>query len=566
MHKHVLKSIGRFVALGLLASMPMAMTAQSPKTAMANNPDSPPKWDIFAGFSSLIPNGDFCCLNKQQFGYNSIDYGAIFSVTRYFNRHIGVRVELDEHDLLPETNITTSQPGDDFTGGSVGVVYRIPTASGKWIPSFHVEAGGEQVGSKIQKDVIGFSLTAGGSLDYRTSAFKHHLGIRLYQADYQYLHASFAANQGGTYNFNPQGRLSAGLVWYAGSFAPPTPIAISCAASPRSVYAGDPITVTATASNLDPKLHDVYSWSGSGVTGKDTTATVNTAGLAPGTYTVNCGVKEGKAGMEGMKPWEAANSTASFTVQGYEAPTISCSANPSIILPGGTSMITSSAVSPQNRPLTYTYTVTGGSISGSGRTATFSSAGAATGTVGVTCKAADDKGHVATANTTVTIQAPPPIKVVHAYAAQCSPLNFSLDKKRPTRIDNTASACLDIVARDMKSQTGLKTVVVGESTAEERAETAKQQERAAKHKKTAVIDYAAQRAVNAKDYLVNHEGIDASLVSAATGTMDGETAQVYEVPPGANFGADFPGTTPVSDSVMAQKRVPLPMRHAGKKK
>ena len=566
MHNHVLKSIGRFVALGLLASMPIAMTAQSTKTAMANNPDSPPKWDIFAGYSALIPNGDIVAGGNVT-RYNSIDMGSIFSVTRYFNRHIGLRLEIDEHNLIPETNVTVTQPGDDFTGGNVGLVYRIPTAGGKWIPSFHVEAGAEQIGSRFQKDVLGYAITAGGSLDYRTSAFKHHLGIRLYQADYQYAHATFATNQGGSYGFNPQGRLSAGLVWYAGSFAPPTPVAISCAASPRSVYAGDPITVTATASNLDPKMHDVYSWSGTGVTGKDTMATVNTATLAPGTYTVNCGVKEGKAGMEGLKPWESANSTASFTVQGYETPTISCSANPSIILPGGTSMITSNGVSPQNRPLTYTYTVTGGSISGSGRTATFSSAGAATGTVGVTCKAADDKGHVATANTTVTIQAPPPINpVVHAYAAQCSPLNFSLDKKRPARVDNTASACLDIVARDLKSQTGLKTVVVGESTPEERAETAKQQARAAKHKKTEVIDYAAQRAANAKDYLGTHEGIDASLVTAATGTTDGQTAQVYEVPPAANFGADFPGTTPVNDSVMAQKRVPLPMRHAGKKK
>ena len=85
MHNQVLKSIGRIIALGLLASMPMAMTAQSTKAAtkaaMVNNPDSPPKWDIFAGYSALIPNGDICCYRAagQFFGYNAIDYGAILS-------------------------------------------------------------------------------------------------------------------------------------------------------------------------------------------------------------------------------------------------------------------------------------------------------------------------------------------------------------------------------------------------------------------------------------------------------------------------------------------------------
>jgi hypothetical protein len=41
-----------------------------------------------------------------------------------------------------------------------------------------------------------------------------------------------------------------------------------------------------------------------GVTGNGTTATVATAALAPGTYTVKCGVKEGKSGKEGLKPWQ----------------------------------------------------------------------------------------------------------------------------------------------------------------------------------------------------------------------------------------------------------------------
>ena len=37
------------------------------------------------------------------------------------------------------------------------------------------------------------------------------------------------------------------------------------------------------------------------MTGSATTATVATGSLAPGAYTVNCGVKEGKPGKEGLE-------------------------------------------------------------------------------------------------------------------------------------------------------------------------------------------------------------------------------------------------------------------------
>ena len=131
---------------------------------------------------------------------------------------------------------------------------------------------------------------------------------------------------------------------------PPAQAALACSPSPVWVYPGDPVTVTATAANLDPKLNAVYSWTGSGATGSGTTATVATGSLAAGTYTVKGAVKEGKAGKEGIKPRETADCSAIFTVKAYEPPTISCSANPGAIKPGDTSAISAVGVSPQNRP------------------------------------------------------------------------------------------------------------------------------------------------------------------------------------------------------------------------
>jgi len=344
------------------------------------------------------------------------------------------------------------------------------------------------------------------------------------------------------------------------------PITLSAAAAPPAVYAGDPVTVTATVGSVDPnkKTNVIYNWSGTGVAGTGTTATVATAALTPGSYTVKADVKEGKKGKEGLKPGQTAEATASFTVKQFEPPTISCSASPTTLKPGEGSTVTASALSPQNRPLTLSYSATSGSLNGSGNTAAFSSIGAPTGTVGITCTVTDDKGQTATASTSVTILAPyiPPVPHTQALAS----INYGADKKRPSRADNEAKAILDGIALDLQKQPDAKLVVVGEANAKERAATAKQQKFALKHKHAKVDDLAAERAVNVKDYLVTEKGIDASRISVATGTADDQKVENYLVPAGANFAADVQGTTPVDETVVKpQVRKPLPAKAAHKK-
>ena len=249
-------------------------------------------------------------------------------------------------------------------------------------------------------------------------------------------------------------------------------------------------------------------------------------------------------------------------MKAFEPPTVSCSASPNTIKPGETSVITATGVSPQNRPLTYSYSATAGSVSGNGNTATFNSAGAPTGAAGVTCKVTDDKGQSATADTSVTVVAPYVPPTPHAQAL-CS-ITFSKDKKRPTRVDNEAKACLDEVSLDLQRTADAKAVVVGEADAKEKAATAKQEAKAAKHPKakTKVEHADAQRAVNTKEYLVADKGIDAARISVATGTTDGQTVENYLVPAGATFANDVKGTTVVDEaSVKAQARKPLAAKH-----
>jgi hypothetical protein len=210
-------------------------------------------------------------------------------------------------------------------------------------------------------------------------------------------------------------------------------------------------------------------------------------------------------------------------------------------------------VSPQNRPLTYSYSAASGTISGTGTSGAFDSTGAATGAVGITCNVTDDKGQTATANTTVTITAPY-VAPIPKTQTLCS-ITFSTDTKRPTRVDNEAKACLDQVALDLQNQADAKAVVVGESTAKEK------EPKKGKHAKQ--VDFAGERAVNTKEYLVTEKGIDASRISVSAGSTDGQTVEDYLVPAGATFTNDVQGTTPVDETtVKPTVRKPLGEKHA----
>jgi outer membrane protein OmpA-like peptidoglycan-associated protein len=518
-----------------------------------------PKWDIFVGYSFLAPRATVTSTIQTPHltgTYDAISLGEIFSVSYFFNKYAGVQGEISIHEWgiqnqNPPGQVGTHGNNDGFTSPAGGLILRYPTAI--FTPFAHVTGGESLVDGPVHNPYTwGPAITVGGGLDYKLS---RHVSIRLFQADYQYMHINFPANMGGTVGIN-SARVSAGIVFNSAPATTPTPVVLTCSANPASIFAGDPVTVTAIPGELNPKLNTVYTFSGNGVTGNGPTATVATAALAPGTYTVQCSVKEGKPGKEGLKPWETADASTSFTVKAFEPPTVSCSANPGTIKPGDTSTITALGVSPQNRPLTYSYATTAGTVEGNGTTVVFNSTGAPTGVAGITCNVSDDKGKTGTANTNVTIMAPYVAPAPHSQA-MCS-ISFAKDKQRPVRVDNEAKACLDEVALELQRHSDAKVVLVGNSDAKEKAKTAKEQKAAQKNKHLKVVDPAAERAVNAKDYLVKEKGIDASRVGVVTGTADSQTVENYLVPSGASFVSDVPNTGAVDESaVKPQARKPV---------
>jgi hypothetical protein len=479
-----------------------------------------------------VPNGAGIGVSGPV-SYSSINYGAIGSVTYFFNRYVGGQVEYSNH---PSGN------NDGAQSGQLGMVFRYPTA--EITPFVHGEAGFNRLGGPVHEPyTFGPALTAGGGMDYALPFLGGHLGLRLFQADFQYFHTNFGPQPpyptGGRANLKIA-RLSTGVLYHMGSIVPPPPVTYSCTAAPSPAFPGDPITVTGTPANLNPKKTATYSWTGSEgvkVAGDNTTGQIDTGSLAPGNYTVTGHVSEGQ------KPGQFADCTANFTIKQYDPPTISCSANPTTVQPGGTATITAQGVSPQNRPLTYTYSASAGQISGSGNSATLSTTGAPAGTITVTCNVQDDKGQTASSTTSVSVEAPPPPPAPKTKTL-CS-INFDRDKRRPARVDNEAKACLDDVALNLQQQTDATAVLVGEAAPDE--------------KKADTL--AAQRAVNTKDYLVKEKGIDPSRISVRTGTQGNKEVEDYLVPAGATFDNDVPGTTAVDEStVKVQSRTAPPAR------
>ncbi len=294
------------------------------------------------------------------------------------------------------------------------------------------------------------------------------------------------------------------------------PVGLSCSASPVAVYPGDPVVVSGMAA---PDGTD-YQWTASGgarISGQGSTATVETGGLAAGSYTVS-----GRVTTNGAHP-VVVSCKSEFTVKAFEPPTVSCSVSPDVVRPGESATVTAMARSPQNRALTYSYRATAGQIAGAGTTATLSTAGAAAGPLTITCQVADEQGQIASATTSVTLLA-----ASVAALPQATPLcaiRFDHAPTQPAGLDQEAKACLDVVALELKEMSDASLLIVGSAATGEKDGA----------------DVAAKRALAAAEYLVQH-GVDRSRMQEFRGQEGAKADQMLLLPAGASTPA---GLTPM---------------------
>jgi len=489
----------------------------SAQAAKAGEEHVDSRFDIYGGYGYFHPFNSGIDGFQFQSVYNP---NATVSVSAYFNRYFGVQMEggyfsgSNEHkQYLPScTGETCSQL---VYTAEAGPIVRLPL--GRWVPFAHALGGGERTNGPAGQSLMwGWGVTGGVGVDYVLPFFNQHLAIRPIQADYQYSQVVYgplllpSGTQGGFSTLTNM-KLSAGLVLRLGDVEPPQPVMLGCSAQPASVYPGDPIKVEANALQLNPKKTPVYTWASNGgkITASGPEASIDTTGLAPGDYTVTGHVEQGP------KARQQASCAAPFTVKAFEPPTLTCSANPSTAVSGTDIAIGTVGTSPQNRPLTYSYTATAGVIASSGPTAILTTAGLAPETITVTCNVVDDLGQTAKATTDVIITAPV-IAAVPPTQDLCS-LSFARDKRRPVRVDNEAKGCLDDIALTLKQQTDARLIMVGNSDPAEKP------------------DAAAERSMNARQYLVQEKGIDPSRIELRIGAPVGKTVTDTLVPPGAVF-------------------------------
>ena len=524
---------------GTLAQAQEQTAVSAPAPRPITTQDHPfPRWELFGGYSFLYPGGNLHYINPGatlpvSLRQESNPRGVGASLTYNFTRWLGVTGDFSGNwgDGEGGPNLAAGYIGtlDDTNLYSASIGPKLTYRKTHFAPFIEGLVGWQRLHSEYigSNDSIGF--LGGGGIDV---PLNRHFALRLIQGDYVFSNHQFGPSSTVPTTELRGVRLQSGAIFMFGGVARPEPVGYSCSANPAEVFPGDPVTVTGSAINLNPKKTATYGWTATGgkVSGTSSVSNIDTAGLAPGSYTVTGHVTDG------TKAGQSADCSAGFTVKPFGPPTITCSANPATVNPGDPSTITSQGSSPQNRPLSYSYSVPSGQISGSTASALLNTAGMAPGEVTVTCNVVDDIGQTASATTTVTINAPPPPPVAKTEAL-CA-IDFGRDKPRPSRVDNEAKACLDDIALKLQSSSDAGLAVVGNSGPAERHGAA----------------LAAERAVNTKAYLVDDKGIDPSRIEVRAGNSGTPSVQNYLIPSGAIFANDVPDTLPVDMSTVTASR------------
>jgi hypothetical protein len=519
----------------------MLSLAFIPCIVLAQEQQIPPKADLFAGYQWLDPGGNLPQSNGAggfaPFKLPSMPQG--FGLAFGYNFHPNFALEADFGGNY--------KSGNDFSTYSVGPRF---TWRGEGINLFaHTLLGLNHFNTASFGSKNGLGAILGGGIDLPVN---RHFNIRLAEADWQWAKHNFADN--GVPPDQPDlrrpsysgARLRAGVVLNFGG-APVVPPTASCSVDHAEVMQGEPVTATVSTSNYNPKHTLTYAWSGNGgtVTGKDTSATIDTKGVPGGSYTVTARVNDPK-----MKKGGETTCSANFTVKEppKNPPTMSCTANPTSVQTGTPVTVTCTCSSPDGVPVTVGgWTASGGSVAGSGNVATLTTTGASPGTITVSATCTDSRGLTGNASAPVTVENPPPPPPKASKLSQCDFPN----KNKPWRVDNTCKAILDDVALRLQQEPDAKLVIVGNAEPTEKRK-----------------NLAAERAVDSKAYLSGGEAkqsIDPSRIETRTGSGGTKTAEYWVVPAGATF--DTTGTEPVDETKV--KAIPdhpaAPKRKAPKK-
>ncbi len=387
------------------ASVALVMAAVlmvSPALLNAQSDDTVPKAELFIGYQWWNPGGNLPNNSTPPVGFTAPSSPIGFGTNLSYNFTNNLSLEGNYGGNWTKSSNSINYNNNAFTVGPK-LTYR-----GEGVNFFvHTLIGVERFDSNYNQNDTGFVAVLGGGMDLK---FWKEVSLRLFEADYQLERVNFAATVGpadaalSRQTFNGV-RLTTGLVFNFGG-APEVPVAAACSIDRSEVLVGEPLHVTVSGSNFNPKHTLTYSWASSGgkIQGRDTGASIDTNGAAPGSYTATATVTDARVKKNGV-----ATCTSSFTVKPLNPPQISCSVNPATVEIGTSSTITCSCTSPDNATVVVgNWTSSTGSVSGSGNSATLSTVGASAGTATVSATCTDSRGLTASASNSVTVNNPPP--------------------------------------------------------------------------------------------------------------------------------------------------------------
>lgn len=504
-------SLRRFLPMLLVFALVLCL----PSLLAAQSTDAP-QAEIFLGYSWYHMGGQ---ITPSLFNVPDFKKGAGLQVTYNLNRWAGLTADFG------------GRYNDVFRLESYAVGPKFTYRTEHLMPFVEALYGLQHVDSAPTRDQNSTIFFLGGGLDYKIN---RHWSIRPFQADYVLTNFSQSNPPGHSTTYNGV-RLQAGFSLDLGMPKMEREVTATCSAEPSAVDAGVAVRVSVTPSGFMPKRIVSYSYASTSVKigGNTGTASVDTTGLAPGTYTVSAKVWDNGKGAH----QRSATCQTSFSVNRppMRGPSLTVSASPASLLCGDSSTITAVGSSPDNSPLTYSCTANSGHLTGSGPTYNLDTAGVPASTIGVDCSVTDARNLSASASTSVVCSV-----VVPKVATLFGHIDFKNCDQPPTRVDNAAKDELGRYAEALLAEPDAKGVVVGYATTEENT--------ARKGKKTP--EFAAERAVNTKEYLavepVNPTKVDADRISPSTGTGDDQRVDLWIVPAGASF--PTAGTTAVDES------------------
>jgi hypothetical protein len=513
--------------------------------------------EVFGGYSWLHPNG------YADFGSKVPDIvdGFDISNTYYFPQmhNLGFLVDGSGH--------FNSGHGEGVGFANVGIQYKYHTDT--FSPFLRVFVG---AANQSPECCAGgnWSVGLGGGGGFDLSVTKR-FSIRLAQVDYIYNNYPQRGLSGHSPQWNSI-RLAAGIIVNLGSYYNP-PLTCTASATPAEVFAPDPVKVTTTGSGFNPKHSVAYSWATNGgkvSDGNAQNATVDTTGVAAGSYSANSTITDTDPKFKNLdsgshlnwlgkpQPIPPATCAANFTIKQPLPPQVSCSANPTTIAVGEPSTITMTATDPQGWPMTYSWSATGGQLSGSGTSATLTATAADAGnTITVTGTATTDRpgGNPASLSSSCTASVTVPAISKCVSIEDWGECTFEKNPKKPWRVDNDCKDTLDKLALRVQQMPNGKLDIVGYTNEKEVVK-----------EKT----LGAQRSVNIKYYLTTDgpTKVDAGRVQPREGGAKGQATHFYFVPEGTMCGGQLEeGTTVDETQVQPQSRnAPAPKHHKAKAK